>query len=510
MLVKENVGQIRFLMKEGNVNFGLSEIAKSDPTTLLERIVLDNNVHVFELLFPLLIQEYNAFSPLFHASQLIDFCCEHGAREILEMIINDGRINVANQSHELNAKFVRNLPGCNTSAISVATKHNNIDIVKMLLLDDRFSPSILEIDLLDTYRIHSSLRGLVEPIISATQQNNYNLAKLFMNDERVLIKQKHAAFHIGCKKGNYEIVELFCEMGIQQDEWNDSPLIQDLSYAFTLSCMEGQTEIVHYLSDQFSKYLEWEDILDGLKYACMNGHESTVQLLSNHARVDSLMISDSLKYACRTGFKNVVQILLSSLSIKKCDNRSTQDESIEIEIEESNTNSFQNQLISSTTNSATNNIQNALHDAIVHDQFLCFQEIVKADLASPLADILPYHLAKGRTTFHTTPKCDITYLQVTMWERIFRNLFISVKIDVLSLTSSLPEDILYLLIAILLSLYDGNYYVNTNHYSKSSIKSPTNKALQFHSARMMALEDMDCEFDTQEMDRYYDYTEDYL
>lgn len=86
-----------------------------------------------------------------------------------------------------------------------------------------------------------------------------------------------------------------------------------------------------------------------------------------------LIISHSLKYACRTGFENVVQILLlSSLSFKKCDNRSTQDESIEIEIQESNTNNLQNQF-----NSATNNIQNALHDAIVDHQFLCFQEIVQ-------------------------------------------------------------------------------------------------------------------------------------
>jgi len=145
--------------------------------------------------------------------------CESGNTEIVELLLK-----VVDPTLEDN------------SGLMYACNYNYIDIVKLLLADNRIDPNEYPEDCggSDEYEIYA------EPIRLACWVGNIDIVKLLLEDSRVDLSSRHDTLEISCRKGYIDIVRL-----ILADSRIDPSLHNN--FALKLAKKENHTEIVNLL-----------------------------------------------------------------------------------------------------------------------------------------------------------------------------------------------------------------------------------------------------------------------
>jgi ankyrin repeat protein len=170
----------------------------------------------------------------------------------------------------------------NNNAIISACYNNHLDIIKMLLDDKRVDPTI-----------YNNL-----PLQDVCEIGNVEVVKLLLADSRVdPTSLDNRAFQNACYNGNIDIVKLLLE---------DKRVVPD-NKAFQNACQQGHFDIVEFL-------LKDVDPADkqnlAIRLATLHGHTKCVELLMLDNRVNYRDFNDgALKNAIKNKHNDIIKLL---------------------------------------------------------------------------------------------------------------------------------------------------------------------------------------------------------
>jgi ankyrin repeat protein len=216
----------------------------------------------------------DGWNPSYDDNYAIRYAAEYGRVEMVKLLLADDRVDPS-----VNDNF----------AIQLAAENGHIEVVKLLLADDRVDPSA---------RGNYAIRF-------AAETGHIEMVKLLLTDDRVdPSDNNNYAIQLAAYYGHTEVVkQLLADKRVD-------PSAED-NYAIRHAALKGHTEVVKLLLTD-KKVDPSADDNYAIIYATENGHIEVVKLLLADKRVDpSAEYNFAIRYAADNGHTEIVKLLLA-------------------------------------------------------------------------------------------------------------------------------------------------------------------------------------------------------
>ncbi len=265
---------IRDLMKPKSEDEILKDMGDLTPNELLKKSIKNNYLNGVKIALE------KGADPSQEYNYAIRLASNNGHIEVVKLLLQDERVDPSD---------------FNNYAIKKASENGHTEVVRLLLSDLRVDPSDHRND----------------AIRYASENGHTEVVKLLLSDSRVDPSDfNNYAIRYASKNGHTEIVKL-----LLQDKRVDPS--KTYNYAIKKASENGHIEIVKLLLQDervdpsgFNNY--------AIRYASENGHTEVVKLLLSDSRVDpSEDYNSAIKYASENGHLEIVKILLQDKRVRE-------------------------------------------------------------------------------------------------------------------------------------------------------------------------------------------------
>jgi hypothetical protein len=182
-------------------------------------------------------------------------------------------------------------PSCYNNSVFISScKYGHIDIVKLLLTDDRVDPASEN----------------NEGFVIACENNRVDIVNLLLNDSR--ITPNYLGFIKACTFGHMDTFSLLCSHP-------RIDITEQINKGVLASLSNGHTEISKILLADVRVRLNPQEYIKAIRTACHEGYKNTVNLLLSTYNID-VKEKNKLVYICSIyGHVDILKILLTDHNI---------------------------------------------------------------------------------------------------------------------------------------------------------------------------------------------------
>ena len=306
-----NIEAVKILLAEQNVNVNLQN---EDGNTALTLACTQNNIEVVKILLAHQNVNINQQNKWGYTALMRACTCN---LEIVKQLLADPNINVNQQNEDGNTAFM------------LACKYNHREIVTILLADPRVNVNLQSVITLDgmiitisKYHNHQFRYGVdgYTAFMLACTHNNIDVVKILLTDQKVNVNQKNSAgytaFMLACTHNHREVVKVL----LADQRVKVNPQNRDGNTAFMLACTHNNIDVVKILlADQRVNVNQDSDGNTAFMLACKHNHREVIKILLAAQKVNvNQQNSDgntAFMLACTHNNIDVVKILLTNQKV---------------------------------------------------------------------------------------------------------------------------------------------------------------------------------------------------
>jgi hypothetical protein len=252
------------------------------PDDKLDALVHECKLTVARSLAPLV--KAQSFDPSTEDCYVFRWSCKNGLTDFVDVCLKEQKVDPSAQESE---------------ALRLSAHNNRFEVVERLLKDGRANPAARN----------------CEALCRAAYGGHLDIVKALVADSRVNLEEcGTAALKSACQKNTSENITV---ANFLLDQPKVDPGAEE-SICFIAACTNGMDSIVERLLSE-----DYNDRVNltvhnnrGFRYACQNGHRSTVNILLKDDRINPADYNNgAFVWACSNGHTKIVEDLLNDSRI---------------------------------------------------------------------------------------------------------------------------------------------------------------------------------------------------
>lgn len=274
---------VQLLLKDLRVtpkSFALSEASNDGHFEVVQLLLSDIRINVASI-----------------GCQAISRASQNGHLEVVRVLLADNRINPT--ENRLDCVFRASYKG-------------HIDVLKLLLQDSRVQAEIFR-----NYQKQISKdpkNEINNRILQAACENGHiDIVAMLLSDNKFGLNWK--SLYSACAFGHFSVLQLLLNdprvkidlqlhgSGFQTGGYNE---------ALNVACQNGHVGVVIYLLENYATLNPFASVDSGISKASSSGHLDIVKILSKDKRCHSFHLNEALFSACMKGQYNVAEFLLKN------------------------------------------------------------------------------------------------------------------------------------------------------------------------------------------------------